>query len=416
MAFSWRHNGSSPVDDVSIPVAQAPIPDVWAQYAGRRRARVRNSEQKFSEMIGTRLYDPDDKDSFDGQIDAEAADWSTEDVTTHGRYRSEIGERLAGAENEVTRTTKKLAAAEAELRDADQKVLNALQLGGLPTSMPTTNRKDEGADITDLATISHSAQSTGRWGDLVAMLRVHNPWWSWLLVGLAVGGDIAAFYVVLERLLQSYPVVTAVAVIAVAAVAVLLSHATGRSWRRRVARDPDRSDISLWVPLGGWTLLGIATASARLFFGNLSAQTVVFGAPAASTVNGDSQAILSAVIFLALYIGSGICAMYTSYEAYNPAATAYRLALLLRDKAQRELARWAGMCSAAQARKACIEKVDARAGKRLERAERVTYNEVVGVKHFVRHRMAENTDNPRGLALFMDDAPEPVKISAEDDL
>lgn len=204
--------------------------------------------------------------------------------------------------------------------------------------------------------------------------------------------------------------------IAVAAVAVLLSHATGRSWRRRVARDPDRSDISLWVPLGGWTLLGIATASARLFFGNLSAQTVVFGAPAASTANGDSQAILSAVIFLALYIGSGICAMYTSYEAYNPAATAYRLALLLRDKAQRELARWAGRCSAAQARKVCIEKEDARAGKRLERAERVTYNEVVGVKHFVRHRMAENTDNPRGLALFMDDAPEPVKISAEDDL
>jgi hypothetical protein len=416
MAFSWRHNGSSPVDDVPTVVVDMPIPDVWAQYAERRRERVRNAEQKFSEMIGIRLYDPDDKDAFDGQINAEAAEWPTEDALAHRNYCHEIGERLAEAENEVTRTEKKLATAEQELGDAEQKVLDALlRLGGRPTPVPTTNGKGHAAGVTDPAAPA-CAQSTGRWQDPVAMHRLHNPRWIRLLLLVAFGGDLAAFYVVLEQLFRSYPVVVAPVVLAFAAIAVLLSHAIGRSWRRQVARDPDRSDTWFWVPLGAWILLGMAAASGRLFFSNLSAPVLVFGTPGASTARGADLAILPAVIFFVLYISSGIGAMYVSHEAYNPAAMAYRLAVSLRDKARREVERCAGMYSAAQVRKARIEQEDARADKRLKRAELVTRNEVVGLKHFVRHRMAGNTDSPRGLALFMADAPEPVEIPAEDDL
>jgi hypothetical protein len=237
-----------------------------------------------------------------------------------------------------------------------------------------------------------------------------------LLIALAVGGDIAAFYVVLERVFRSYPVIVALAVLAFAAIALLLSHVVGRAWRRRVARDPDRSDAWLWVPLGGWILLGIAAASGRLFYSKLSAPASVFGAPGASTVRGDDLAILPAVIFLALYLGSGICAMYASYEAYNPAAKAYRLAVPLRDKAQQEVERCAGLCSAAQAKRTRIVGEDARAAKHLARAQLVTSNEVVGLKHFARRRMAGNTDSTRALALFMEEAPKLKEIPPEDDL
>lgn len=413
MAFSRRHNGSSSDDDVPTVVVDTPIPDVWAEHAQRRRERVRNAEQKFSEMIGMRPYDPDDKDAFDGQIDAEAADWTTEDVETHRKYRSEISERLAEAKNEVTRTEKELAAAEQELRDADQKVLDApLQLSGRPTPVPTT----DAADVVDPAATQAGAQSMGRWRDPVAMHRMDNPWWIWLLLAMAFGGDIAVFYVVLERLLRSSPIIVIVAALAFAALALGLSRVIGRSLRRRKPHDPDHSDIWLWGALGAWILLGIAAASGRLFFGNLSAPPLVFGAPEASTARGDDLAILPAVIFFVLYLGSGIVAMYASYEDYNPAAAAYQLAVSLRDKAKRDAACCARMYSAAQARKARIEEEGVHADKRLERAEVVTHNEVVGLKHFVRHRMAGNTDNPRGLALFMEDAPQPVEIPDEDDL
>lgn len=412
MAFSRRHNGSSPVVDDEVPtvVVDTPIPDVWAQYEQRRRERVQNAEQKFSEMIGTQLYDPDDKAAFDGRIDAETADWSSEDIATHHKYRREIDERLAETENEVTRTEKKLAAAEEKLRAADQKMHDALLLlGGRPTPVPTTNEEGRAAGVTDPAAAPAGAQSAGRWADLVATHHLHNPRWTWLwwtLVVVAFGGDFAVFYVVLERLLRAHPFIVALAALAFAAIAVLLSHAIGQLWRRRDARDPGHSDTRLWVLLVAWILLGIAAASGRLFFGT----------PAASTAGGDGLAVLPAVLFFALYIGSGLCTMYLAHETYNPAATAYRLAVPLRDEAQREVERCAGMCSAARARKALIEKEDARADKRLKRAELVTRNEVVGIKHFVRHQMAGSTDSARGLALFMEDAPQPVKIPPEDDL
>lgn len=121
------------------------------------------------------------------------------------------------------------------------------------------------------------------------------------------------------------------------------------------------------MPLASWIPLGGAAAAGRLFFGDLSAPATTFGSPAAAG-GGDQLAILPAVIFLALYIGSGICAMYASYEAYNPAAAAYRLAVPQRDKAQREKERCAGTYSEAETRKAQIGKVMARAPKRLELA------------------------------------------------
>jgi uncharacterized membrane protein YhaH (DUF805 family) len=419
MVFTRRHNGSSPVDDVPTvvvdkPIPDTPVPDVWAEHAQRRRERVQTAEQKFSEMIDTRHYDPDDKDAFDGQIDAEAADWLTQDVETHRKYRSEISERLAEAKNDVTRTEKELTAAEQELRDTDQKVLDApLQLGGRPTPVPTT----DAAAVVDPASTQAGAQSIRRWRDPVAMHRLHNPRWIRLLLVAAFVGDSAAFYIVLERLFRSYQAIVVPVMFAVAAIALVLCYAVGRSLRRRRdAHDTDHSDIWLWLPLVAWILLGIATACVRLFFGNLSAPALVFGAPEASTASGDHLAILPAVLFLTLYFASGIGAMYAFHEDYNPAAMDYQLAVSRRDKAKREAARCARMCSAAQARKARIEEEGVHADRRLERAELVTHNEVVGLKHFVRHRMAGNTDNPRGLALFMEDAPQPVELPDEDDL
>lgn len=454
MAFPRRRNGSSPIDDPPTVVVETPAPDAYARYASRRQERVRGAEEKFSEKIGTRLYDPDDKDAFNGQIDAETAKWSDEDVATHRKYREELDDRLAKADGEVTRTREQLADAEKQLRTAEQRVAYAAeQLGEQPVPPATVNgpaqmsgaadpreqangAASEGAEpgqenpsgdlgqrqrtspapdpTADTVPPAAAKRSMGRYSDRVALHRKSDPWWHWLLVALAVGGDIAAFYVVLERLFRSYPLIISLAVLAFAATAVLLSHVTGRAWRRRVAREPDRSDTLLWVPLASWIPLGGAAAAGRLFFGDLSAPATTFGSPAAAG-GGDQLAILPAVIFLALYIGSGICAMYASYEAYNPAATAYRLAVPQCDKAQGEKERCAGTYSEAETRKAQIEKVIARAPKRLERAQLVTFNEIVGLKHFVRHRMAGNTDSPRGLNLFMQDAPEPKELPAEED-
>ncbi|HET9257842.1 MAG TPA: hypothetical protein VFO16_21945, partial [Pseudonocardiaceae bacterium] len=283
MAFFRLDNGSSPAD-APTAVVETRIPDAWAQYTKRRRERVRDAKQKFTEMIGDRQYDPDAKTSFDGQIDAETADWLTEDVSTHREYRREIGERLTEAERELTRAERELAAAEEEVKDAEQK---------MRTPPP------------------------GRWQDPEAMLRARHPWWLWFLVGLAISGDLAAFYVVLELMLRQYPVVVAVAVLATSAIAVVCTHAIGRAWRRHVAQVPDRSDAWLWVPLGGWILLGMAAAGVRLFFSSHLASVSAFGAPETSLARGDELAVLPAVIFLALYIGSGICSIYASYEAYD---------------------------------------------------------------------------------------------------
>ena len=236
------------------------------------------------------------------------------------------------------------------------------------------------------------------------------------MLALAVVGDVTAFYVVLDKLFQSYPVVTVFLVLAGAAISVLLSHSAGKGWRRRVARDPQRSDAVLWGSLAGWVFLGIALGIVRLFLGGslsipgLAGSASRFGLPSAAGSATAGLAWLPALVFLALYVGSGVCAMWASYEAYNPVAKAYREALQKLQKAREKAHRCASAHAAALKRREPVETKVTRAPKRQEHERVVTYNEIVGVKHHVRERMAANTDSIDGLALFMEDAPEPQEL------
>jgi hypothetical protein len=228
----------------------------------------------------------------------------------------------------------------------------------------------------------------------------------WLLIVFAIGGDIAAFYVVLARLFLGQPIIILAATLGFAAIAVGLSHMIGRGLRRRRAGDRARSDGLLVLWAAAWLVLGAAAFAGRMWFGPVIS-TSGFG-PAEADVT-SLRDVLAAAVFAGLYIGSGLLAMGAAYAAYNPAARAYRQASKnLRVAWEKQRA-----CEGALAR---LERQHAdlvadlhQAPRRRELDRITTHNDTVGLKITARHLMAASVrdDDGRVLVLFMIDSPSP---------
>lgn len=166
--------------------------------------------------------------------------------------------------------------------------------------------------------------------------------WEWILILLAVLGDLAAFYSVLGLLFETSPVVVGFVAAGFTAGAIGIACAIGTGLARRRCADPRASLPLLASCLAAWTFLGLAAFMARYRFGPESTSatsaggSAVFpstgGTAAPATTPDTDQALISAMVFAALFVVSGLCAIYAAFHAHNPYAGAHSRAIRNLDK------------------------------------------------------------------------------------
>ncbi|MDQ3154219.1 MAG: hypothetical protein M3R63_21710 [Actinomycetota bacterium] len=166
---------------------------------------------------------------------------------------------------------------------------------------------------------------------LLAQRGVRELVTGWLLVCVALAGDLAAFFIVLAVLFEAAPLFIFFVSLGFAVGAIIVTHAIGKELAERRCADPKASPILLAGAVVAWLLLGSTAFVARYGFGpertgetgSMFPSSAVDIAPAAS---GGGQALAAAGLFAALYLASGLGAIYVTYRWFNPLADAYRRA------------------------------------------------------------------------------------------
>jgi len=160
-----------------------------------------------------------------------------------------------------------------------------------------------------------------------------------LALVFAIAADVAAFVNVLELAMpdQPWPIVL-VLVLGFTAVVLALAHGAGALLRDR------RAGVA-WIPafavplcVSVWGALGLLAAWVRLTFGAVPGDFGSFSIGAASPLQSKAAfAVPAALIFLALYVGSGVVAATGAYLANNRMQAAFRHAARAHDRAMAQV-------------------------------------------------------------------------------
>ena len=185
--------------------------------------------------------------------------------------------------------------------------------------------------------------------------RSRDEYLALVIIILAIGADIAAFYVVLARVFRGSTLLIVIGTVGFAAAAVGLAHFTGQGLARRRCGDPRSSTALTAAALVTWMLLGAASFVTRLLTPSTSSSTGFSSGSSSGGFGGSSggfggstggfgggssggfggsggasglelSAVLPALLFGALFLASGVAAMMATFVSYNPVAGALRRA------------------------------------------------------------------------------------------
>lgn len=177
------------------------------------------------------------------------------------------------------------------------------------------------------------SQVLGRsWGQLVA----------WLVLVAGAGVDVATFYQVLILVMNAPEEVVWGAVIGFTAIALALAHRVGTlAGDAANPRNMVGAKVTAWVCFAIWLTLGITGFLVRLLIQGADAgggsMFMVDGQPVDVRSETTSQ-YLSALLFLVLYLATGMVSGLAGYIRPNPAARLWKRALRKRTRASRRYA------------------------------------------------------------------------------
>lgn len=178
--------------------------------------------------------------------------------------------------------------------------------------------------------------------------------------------DIVAFDQVLTQAIDEYEWVLWGFVSGFTVVCLALAHTAGAQWKETsVRRHAPNARFFAVVSGGIWLVLGLAAFLFRLFYaasgaGGTTAE--VEGQVQPQAAGGAAQnGYLSAILFLALYLGTGVLSGVAAYKVHNPAARQWTRAVAKRAKAATRLAELEAGLVAAERLTAQIDEMRARA-------------------------------------------------------
>lgn len=248
---------------------------------------------------------------------------------------------------------------------------------------------------------------------LLAERRLRDFLAGWGFVVLALLGDLAAFYIVLAVLFEAPDhIITAVA-LGFASGAIALTHAIGKGLAERRCADQRSSPSLLGAAIAIWLLLGIAAFLARYGFAPEGELTSGSAFPSGSSVvapavSGDASALMAAGLFGALYLASGLGAIYVSYRWFNPLAEAYtRATRRLAEAVTTEAASLAVM-TRAQHVLYQHEQENERESERWRAAREQAIGLMFDLQNYARNLMAAGLQDPAATDGLAGNGPRPL--------
>jgi len=256
--------------------------------------------------------------------------------------------------------------------------------------------------------------------------RSREDYLSLTIILLAIGGDIAAFYVVLARVFRGSPLLIVLGTVGFAAAAVGLAHLVGQGLARRRCGDPRSSVILTVLAALTWLVLGVSAFYTRLMtpsssssggFGSGSGGGSGGGFGSAGSGSGagpgggfgsggsgggfggsssgiELTALLPAMLFGALFLASGIAAMVATFLSFNPVAGALRRAeRRMHDATEKERASRAELERAREALRQQENERD-REDQRWRAARQQVVAEMLELQNYARTLMASKKGNP----------------------
>jgi hypothetical protein len=251
-----------------------------------------------------------------------------------------------------------------------------------------------------------------------------------VIVVLAIGGDIAAFYVVLAKVFRGSPPLIAVGTVGFAAAAVGLAHLVGQGMARWRCGDPRASAPLTAVAATSWLTLGAAAFTTRLMTpgeSSASGSGGAFGASGGGSFgsggsgfgSGDGgfgtassgvelTALLPALLFGALFLASGLAAMIATFVSFNPVASALRRAeRRMRKATERERTSRAELEHAREALRQQVNERE-REDQRWRAARQQVAAEMLELQNYARTLMASRKADPAVTDGLAASSPYPV--------
>jgi len=157
----------------------------------------------------------------------------------------------------------------------------------------------------------------------------------WFALALAAAADVAAFHQVVSLILRDQgDALVWLMVVGLTAIALTLAHFAGRLVRDITAGHGSATWKQVYACVIPWVVLGLAAFTVRLIVADSSGGTTVDG----NVVGGDdvgktARQVSGAVLFLALYAGSGTVAAVGAFLSRNPLRSGYRHALRAHNRA-----------------------------------------------------------------------------------
>jgi hypothetical protein len=235
------------------------------------------------------------------------------------------------------------------------------------------------------------------------------------IILLAIGGDIAAFYVVLARVFRGSPFLIVLGTVGFAAAAVGLAHLVGQGLARRRCDDPRASTTLTVLAAATWLVLGVAAFFARLLTpggsssggsgGGFGSGGGGFGSGGGGFGSGgggfggsssgiELSAVLPAALFGALFLASGMAAMVATFVSFNPVAGALRRAeRRMHDATEQERHSRAELERAREALRQ-QENEREREDQRWRAARQQVVAEMLELQNYARTLMASKKGNP----------------------
>ena len=251
--------------------------------------------------------------------------------------------------------------------------------------------------------------------------RSREDYLSLAIIVLAIGGDIAAFYVVLARVFRGSTFLIVIGTLGFAAASVGLAHLVGQGLARRRCDDPRASTVLTAAALTTWFVLGVAAFVTRLLTPSTSSSGSTsfssgsgfgggssggFGGGSSGGFGGSSggfggsssgldlSAVLPAMLFGALFLASGVAAMVATFVSFNPVAGALRRA----EKRMKEATETERMSRAEleRAREALRQQENERdrEEQRWQAARQQIAAEMLELQNYARSLMASRKQNP----------------------
>ena len=171
-----------------------------------------------------------------------------------------------------------------------------------------------------------------------------QPWSEvvyWFALALAAAADIAAFHQVVSLVMRDQgDALVWLMVVGLTVIALTLAHFAGRVARDVTAGHGTATRKQVYALAVPWAVLGLAAFAVRLLVADSTGGTTLDGTVIGSdSVDQSTRQISGAVLFLALYVGSGAVAAVGEYLSRNPMRAGYRRALRAHSRALDRLAR-----------------------------------------------------------------------------